>query len=237
MIKDGSGNPVANADVKMTVPGLLQRVLFAETDDNGIYRFDAVPEESVAIEATNGISAGRGGVKIIHNAEVPLDITLTATGTVQGTVFKANGNTKIPNAEVTLFRNGGGDPIGIAASDSNGDFQFLYVPVGSYRLAAIDNNTGRSGESAFFSVNTDGQTVDQDVLMEAQGKVHGVVYDYTGTNPIAGRHSSRFSRTCRSELAWLQWSRWQFQFPSSSARFIHNYRDFGIVSWTSGRKY
>jgi hypothetical protein len=186
MVKDGSGNPVANSDVKITVPGLLQRTLFTETDENGIYRFDAVPEEAVAIEATNGISAGRGGVKIIHNADVSLDITLTATGTVQGTVFKANGNTTIPNAEVSLFRNGGGNPIGIAASDSNGDFQFLYVPVGTYRIAAIDKNTGRRGESESFSVTTDGETVDQDVLMEAQGKVHGVVYDYTGTNPIAG---------------------------------------------------
>lgn len=193
MVKDGSGNPVANADVKITVPGLLQRVLFTETDTNGMYRFDAVPEESVAIEATNGVSAGRGGVKIIHNADVPLDITLTATGTVQGTVFKANGNTTIANAEVTLFRNCGGIPIGIAASDSNGDFQFLYVPVGSYCLAAIDKNTGRRGESASFKLTTDGETVDQDVLMEAQGKVHGVIYDYTGANPIAGANITLIS--------------------------------------------
>lgn len=192
MVKDGSGNPVPNADVKMTVPGLLQRTLFTETDDNGMYRFDGVPEEAVAIEATNGISAGRGGVKIIHNADVSLDITLTATGTVQGTVFKANGNTTIANAEVSLFRNCGGNPIGIAASDSNGDVQFLYVPVGSYCLDAFDNNTGRRGKSE-FSITTDGETVDQDVLMEAQGKVHGVIYDYTGSNLIAGANITLLS--------------------------------------------
>ncbi|MCI0447813.1 carboxypeptidase-like regulatory domain-containing protein, partial [bacterium] len=215
MVKDGSGNPVANADVKMTVPGLLQRVLFTETDVNGIYQFNAVPEESVAIEATNGISAGRGGVKIIHNADVSLDITLTATGTVQGTVFKANGNTTIANAEVSLFRNGGGNPIGIAASDSNGDFQFLYVPVGSYRLAAIDNNTGRRGESEFFNVTTDGETVDQDVLMEAQGKVHGVIYDYTGTNPIAGANITLVSHgLIRRTLLGSSGADGSFNFPA-----------------------
>jgi hypothetical protein len=186
MVKDGSGNPVAGADVKLTVPGLLQRTLFTETDGNGMYQFTAVPEESVTVEATNGISAGRAGVKVIHNADVSVDITLTATGTVQGTVFASDGTTRIPNASVSLFRNGGGLPVGIAASDSNGDFQFVFVPVGSYRVAAIDNTSGRRGESAFFNVATNGETVDQDVVMEAQGSVHGSVYDYTGTNPIAG---------------------------------------------------
>ncbi len=188
MVKDGSGTPVADASVTLTVPGLLARTLFTETDQDGMYRFDGVPEESITVDVTNGISGGRAGAKIIHNADISLDITLTSTGTVEGTVFKANETTHIPNAEVSLLRNGANPAIGIAASDSNGNFQFVYVPVGSYQIAAIDKTTGRRGETASFSITTNGETVHQDVSMESLGSVQGFVYDSTGTNPIAGAY-------------------------------------------------
>lgn len=183
MIKDAAGNPVAGANVRLQAGGLLPQTLNQQSDSNGKYRFDNVTEGPVSIDASNGVSGGRGVTTIIHHAEVSLDITLAAVGTIQGVVYNQNHSTA---ANVDVVLQSGGTTVGQFTSDANGGFSFENAPLGSYNLAALDKSSGRRAGAGQISLTSNHQIVQRDLTLEGVGAVSGIVYDSTGSTPIAG---------------------------------------------------
>ena len=189
MVKDADANPVGGANVKLIVPGLLARTLQSVSGPDGSYRFDSVPAVNVTVEAHDSARGGRAGVKIIHKADVPLDVILGATATVQGTAFQSDGVTRVVAAEVTLQN--GAEIVGTATTDGNGNYLFQHVPVSrdsqdTYRLEAFSKNLGRRATSAAFLIASNNQILNQNLILEGLGSVEGFVFDYTGVQPIAG---------------------------------------------------
>lgn len=183
MIKDAAGNPVAAADVRLEVGGLIPQTLNQQSDSDGKYRFDNVTEGPVSIDASNGVSGGRGVTTIIHHAEVSLDITLAPVGTIQGVVYNQDRSIA---ANVDVVLQSGGTTVGQFTSDANGGFSFENAPLGSYNLAALDKSSGRRAGSGQISLTSNHQIVQRDLTLEGAGAVSGIVYDSTGSTPIAG---------------------------------------------------
>jgi len=204
MVKDGSGNPVGGATLRLDVPGILKRTLQGLSAPDGTYRFDTVPEGQFTIEATNGVTGGRAGDRIIHRADIPLDIILEATGTVQGTVFQSDGVTRVVATEVTL-QNSNLFAIAFATTDGNGNYLIPHVPVSrtsseTYKLEAFSKNFGRRAASQRFLVASDGDVVNQNLLLEGLGSVGGFVYDFTGVNPISGASLTLLSSGVQTQM-------------------------------------
>jgi len=98
------------------------------------------------------------------------------TGTITATVIdQLNNFAKVPNADVTLVRNG--VDFDIASTDANGLATFGQVPVdGSYLLRAFSKAIGNTGSTLAFQIVAD-QTNPQTVLLKFRGTVSGVVHD------------------------------------------------------------
>ena len=85
--------------------------------------------------------AGRAAGRITHDGEtVVVNVFLfNATGTVTGHVFRADGVTPVPNAEVVIS-NGDG-PLAFAVTDADGAYEQDTIPLGLFQVDVFEAAT------------------------------------------------------------------------------------------------
>lgn len=136
--------PLANSVVTLTristAPG-VQLVFTQTTNANGVFLFPAVLEGNYYMHVTrDGYSEF---LNIYSNITIDEDTVLEhpvvmreAFGSVSGRVF--NGTFMISNAQLTLLASDG-SVFGRVMTTSDGEYQFLNVPTGTYTLKVVRN--------------------------------------------------------------------------------------------------
>src|SRR6185437_5466872 len=117
------------------------------TGPDGRYFVDHVAPGAVNVQVSDPVSgfAGRASGTISFAGQtIELDIRLVPFGTVNGTVFRADGATPVPNAQVTIS----GIASGTTTSDAQGRYSFAFVPIGSFTIDVIDPATGDRGRTS-----------------------------------------------------------------------------------------
>ena len=158
-------------------------------DNTGFYFFDSVPVGAVSLLATAAIGqdAGVGSGTVAFDGDVEhIDIHLTGTGTVTGTVRDGAGT---PVAFAHIVLNSRSDIGRLYSIDTvsalDGSFQFGSIPVGDASVTAVQAVTQLAG-SASGSIPTDGATIDLPVMLQPSGAVAGCVVRQDGATPAVG---------------------------------------------------
>ena len=126
-VQDAAGNIVSGAVVNInTGSGLLSQSQSGVTAANGTITFSQQLAGSVQVRASNPVNnlAGSGTVTVKTNGQATLTVTLQAAGSVQGTVYGANGSTPIPGLTVIVGTQQ-------AITGANGTYSVTSVPSGS----------------------------------------------------------------------------------------------------------
>ena len=104
------------------------------------------------------------------------DIMLQASGSIEGTIFHADGTTIVPGAQVVLI------PGGLSTtSDAQGHYRFDFVPVGFYTVDVTELSTGDRGRAG-GTVTFQDEVRIINVIMNGQGTVVVTVRD--GANAL-----------------------------------------------------
>lgn len=133
--------PVPYAQVSLTTPGYSYQE-YVSADEQGVYRFERVTLGNFSLDArdynTGGVGSAAGALTG-EGETVSVNIKTTGTGTVRGTVFKADGVTPLPRARVTVENLEHGDAYqqSVTADDA-GNFVAAGVAAGKVRVAAFD---------------------------------------------------------------------------------------------------
>ena len=185
-----SGQPVSGAQVTLVASN---GTLTTTTGADGRYRVDHVNPGNVTVQVTDPASGLRGraaGSLGLSGQTLTLNVTLFASGTVNGTVFRFGGAVPVPGAVVSIDRFLPGVPSSVT-TDLQGRFSFDPVPVGAFNLDVTDLATGDRGRASNqVSVNGEVRTVN--VTLNGQGRVVVTVRDASG-NLITGASVTLFS--------------------------------------------
>ncbi|MDP6455794.1 MAG: carboxypeptidase regulatory-like domain-containing protein [SAR202 cluster bacterium] len=122
-----------------------------------------------------------------------IDFKLEKGGSIEGTVYEANGSTPIPGAFVhaEMVGNGfGGD----AHADVSGHYRIDSLPPGQYRVEAraagfaqeFYDESDSEASSTAVTVNSTGTTQGIDFTLAGGGAIEGSVFKEDGTTPIGG---------------------------------------------------
>lgn len=164
---------ISNAAVNFSVP--LTGTPSAAT-------FTGLPAGEYSLRAGIGYLTGSASVTVVNGATSSVDIQLEPTGTVRGTIMRADGSPSA-GSYVRLTR---GFPSFFAdmLTDSAGQYAFSNVPFGFYTILAVEPNTGHQ-TIAYASMVTADQVITQDFTLIAFGAVHAHV-QYASGAPVAG---------------------------------------------------
>lgn len=189
-IKDGAGNAVPNATVSLASGSIFGGQQTTTTDATGAYSFSHVFVGPFNVNASSAITrlGGQASGNITSDGQtVTANITLTATGSLTGTVFHFDGVT--PDAGAIIRLSNG---LTVAA-DSQGHYRFDFVPVGRYTVDATDNTTGDRGRGS-ATIATQDELVNVNINLNGVGKVVITVVD-GGGNPVSGVQVTLASQT------------------------------------------
>lgn len=174
-VLQASGQPAAGAPVELdqgTWPN--DAPLFATTDTNGVASFDGLWEGSYSVmaqftEQSTRLFA-RGGGTVGPNGTIFLTLRLGATGSIVGSFVKQDLVTPIFGAEVAIGN------LGFATTDTNGNFEFDGVPIGTYQISSSDPVTGGNAQTS-TTLTFNGQTQTVQLVEATLGTVSGLVLD------------------------------------------------------------
>jgi hypothetical protein len=176
VVKDGAGNPVANATVELNSGSIFGGHNVVATDASGNYFISNVFIGSFQVSARAPIARLGGNATGNIDKEgqtVTANITLTAAGSLAGTIFRADGTTAVPGAQVNLSN-------GLTTvADGNGGYRFDFLPVGAYNLEVFDTATGDRGRAS-GSVSGQDVTTTLNVNLIGLGTVVVTVKDGAG---------------------------------------------------------
>jgi len=144
------------------------------TDADGRFRLDGVSpgKITVAAEHPDYLDTSRE-VEVDDDATV--ELTLSAGGSIAGTVVGKDGRSPVPGAQVTIAEPGGGFDLGSdsSRSDAAGNFLLEHLKPGRYRVSAKSNAGGSSSKEVILA---ESQRVDGVLLqMEGGATVRGTV--------------------------------------------------------------
>ena len=155
------------------------------TDEAGAYRFPLVPLGNYTIDASTADGRrGRSTATLTTIGQDPeTNITFLGRGAVTGTVFNSS-NEPVPGAVLTFSSTSIFGSVAITRNaQQDGTFRFDPVFVGNFHITARDEGTGRTA-SASGSIASDGQVVQQNLVLASYGTVRGTVYRHGGTTPV-----------------------------------------------------
>lgn len=168
----------------------------ASTDSQGFYIFNGLEAGVYRVRFLSGSSAYLGrwhanadshaaadDVTVAFGQVAGLDIVLARGGRVAGTVSDSVGGGAVAGVQVRLFT-AAGENVGTAATDTQGEYAFIALPSGDYRLSFAHAHY-ISQESAVFAVAAP-ETVTGDVALVMGGKIAGQVTDAASGDPLAG---------------------------------------------------
>ncbi|MFL6388274.1 MAG: carboxypeptidase regulatory-like domain-containing protein [Terriglobales bacterium] len=145
---------------------------------DGRYFVDHVAPGTVNVQVRdpNTGFAGRSSGSISFAGQIlTLNIQLVPFGTVNGTVFRFDGATAVPGAQVTLIGGNGGT----AVTDALGHYQFDFVPLGSFTVDVTDPVTGDRGRTS-NQVSANGEVRTVNVILNGVGSLTVTVKDAAG---------------------------------------------------------
>ncbi|HEX3153214.1 MAG TPA: carboxypeptidase regulatory-like domain-containing protein [Candidatus Angelobacter sp.] len=175
LITNQSNQPIPAAVV--TVTG--NNGTFTTTSGpDGRYFIDHIAPGTVNVQVSDPSTgfAGRSSGSINFAGQVlTLNIQLVPFGTVNGTVFRFDGATPVPGAQVTLF----GVTNGSATTDALGHYQFNFVPLGSFTVDVTDPATGDRGRTS-NQVSANGEVRTVNVILNGVGSLRMTVQDAAG---------------------------------------------------------
>lgn len=196
----GNNNPLINVpNVQVSLynaQNVLIRTILADFGTGG-YRFENLQPGTYFIAANapdyypNIISA------FILNAPVTADIPLSQVQVIDsGTIFinvHTPTTTPVAGAAISL-KTSNNLVIATGVTDSNGNFEFTDIPLGSYIVTADKEGFGTDSRAAFLT--TDSPTANIDfVLSPDTGNLTGFIIDVLTGLPIAGVTISVEDRT------------------------------------------
>jgi hypothetical protein len=182
---DGT-TPIINARVD------LERIEFppakkSGTAVDGTITFTGIDEGTFVVFAqdlSRGFSARKSGKVVKDGETVTIDVYLyDATGVVYGTVYRPDGVTPVPNADVAIF-NGQG-PLAFNTTDASGQYRQDTIPLGPVNVKVFEAATGRRGGGS-GTVDLAGQQVPIMINEAAIGHVRGTAYDALTMAPLRG---------------------------------------------------
>ncbi|HEY0713116.1 MAG TPA: Ig-like domain-containing protein [Polyangia bacterium] len=166
------GNP---AEVRVTSRGVS---ILTTSGSDGRFAASGVPTGPVTIDVYEPATARRGtgrGHLASQGQEIDVPVVLVGLGSVAGTVFNGDGSKPIASALVTLYPSGNFTEPLLSTTDTAGAFLFPGVPIGSYRVAALDLVSRLKGEATGAIIRErDARTTD--VLLQASGSITGTLY-------------------------------------------------------------
>jgi len=149
----GTGVPATNATVELRSRSVFGGGATAFTGSGSQFAFSNVFVGDFDVTAFVAATrlAGYGSSRIDRDGQtVILNVTVAASGSFTGMVFRADGVTPVPNARVTL------SPTSLSATtDAEGRFRFDFLPLGNYAFDVTDPATGDRGRAASSLVQQD----------------------------------------------------------------------------------
>jgi hypothetical protein len=189
-VKDGAGNAVPNATVTLFSGSIFGGQKTTATDATGHYSFSNVFVGTFNVTASSAITrlGGQASGNITSDGQtINADITLTATGSLTGTIFHFDGVTPVSGAIVKLSN-------GLTAvADTQGHYRLDLVPVGKYTLDVTDPATGDRGRST-ATIATQDELVNLNINLNGVGKTVITVVD-GGNNPVGSAQVTLTSLT------------------------------------------
>lgn len=170
-----NNQPVPNAQVTIIANNGTFNVA---TGSDGRYFQDHVAPGNVNVQASDpqtGFAGRSSGSIDFAGQTLELDFKLVAFGTVTGTIFRADGATPVPGAQIALS----GSTNGTTTSDAQGHYTFNFVPLGSFSLNVTDPATGDLGRTN-NQVNANGEIRTVNVILNGVGTVVVTVKDASG---------------------------------------------------------
>ena len=176
-----TGNPIVSAQVTINSGADVRT---AGTDSTGFYQINGVAPGPYTITATDLAGGLRTRVTgtLPPNQSANVNLTLTPSGTIKGTVFGRNGNTPVGSG-ITVSLSGAA--FLTTTTDSQGQYSFDFVPLSSFTVEASDSSGNRGRTTGVLS--TTSQVVLSNISFLGKGIVSGFVRDGTGNAvPNAG---------------------------------------------------
>jgi hypothetical protein len=176
IVSDSSQNPVPYASVSLNSRSIFGGVNNTTADGGGNYNFSNVFVGSFNVTASSstlGLGGQATGAIVSDSQSVTANITLTASGTVTGSVFHSDGVTPVGNAQVNLT---GGFST---TADVNGNYTVNFVPLGTYSISVTDPSDGDQGTGNVV-LSTQGQIQTVNITLDGLGTVAVSVIDALG---------------------------------------------------------
>lgn len=169
--------------VRVTLSGLG---LGMETDDEGRFRFDALPLSGYSLDAVDAATGdrGRSGAVLSTQGEVrTANIVLNGLGNVVVTVRNGPGDL-VPEASVRLSGSTqfGGSYTGTTSTEGTAAFPGVFA--GGFSASATDPQTGLRGSVS--GTVTVGGTTNVVVRLQSYGSIVGRVFQPNGTEGAPG---------------------------------------------------
>ncbi|MBI5141187.1 MAG: Ig-like domain-containing protein [Nitrospirae bacterium] len=196
-----SGEPVGSAMVTLTSNTVSNAGAIVMTSNmEGRFKVSGIPEGSYTVTAQHpfwNIAGTADGEIKTEGETVKTDVPFEPTGTISGRTLAADGVTPVPYAEIEAKTVSGGDyavliydykwnkydrvPV-TTISDADGNFEFVTVPLGKFKLIASEQN-GLDGGSVNVAMTTGDSVVNADIVFVGTGNIAGRVVNSDGTSP------------------------------------------------------
>ena len=173
---------------------------------SGVYQTSSLPPGTINVSVTDPATGLRGlnsGVLADSNSTAVIDVTLTAAGSISGQVLDRDRNSVGAGVAVRITGSGLDQTI---LTDALGNYQFSFVPLGSYtlRATATDNNSGQTQ----VTITGTNQDVVAEIVYSSTGIVIGFVVDEDGHALSRGQCYLKHLGFVALKLYHDQWHRW-----------------------------
>lgn len=186
-VRTGAGANVAGASVQLRASSIFGSAAdrTGNTDATGIVSFPNVFVGTVSATGTDPFTnqGGSASGQITADGDsLTLNVQFAQYGNLTGTIYRRDGVTPAPGAQVTVDLNPGGRFS--TTADVSGVYRLDFLPFSTFTLTVFDPATrGRAIDSGTFT--TSGQTVTRNEVLLPQGALLVTVTDANGI-PVNG---------------------------------------------------
>ena len=187
VVRDPSGNIQAGIPVTFTSNSVFGGSANVVTDAQGQYSTAGqfVGGFSVTARNTSTNLAGTGTGQIAVDGEVvSINVTMAASGSVSGTVFKADNTTPVANATVSLQGTSVYYPTLNTVTDAAGNYSFLAVPLSNFNVYVTNPTDGDRGQAS-SRLTTVNETRTLNIRLLGKGAVRVNAQDSAGQPVVA----------------------------------------------------
>lgn len=180
LVRDALGNPVVNAQV-------AGGPTLTEADEKGFFEITGLPLGHFTIYAQGKDSPALGQLKVETRSSDEVQnvvVTLQPLGSIRGTVFAADGVTKVSRQKVQLWVEPDAGVREETVTGPDGSFEFESYPLGEYSVRAVRKNMGDGGMT-YTALRFAGDERDADIVFRGLGSLHGRVVQDNGTPVIS----------------------------------------------------